>query len=79
MIERKDYPTYIYLHSDLVITNFRAGEDDIRDYKGNKNVYLPASTEDEIVNSYYEITEEEHFEYERQREEAEHPEPEPLE
>jgi len=70
MITRQDYPTYIYLHSDLVITNFKPEVDDIKDYKGDKNVYLAPGTD---IEPYYEISEEQHFEYERQKE-AERPE-----
>lgn len=70
MIERQDFPTYIYLHSDLIITKFNPDVDDIKDYKGNKNVYLKL---DEDITAYYEITEEQHFEYEKQKEEAIYP------
>lgn len=70
MIERIDYEDYIYLHSDLVLTNYNPDEDDILTYTGSKNVYC--HTEEEVA-SYYEITEEQHFEYERQRREKEFP------
>lgn len=68
MIERKDYEDYIYLHSDMVLTKFNPLTDDIRDYYGSKNIYC--HTEEEVA-SYYEITEEQHFEYERQKREVE--------
>lgn len=58
---------YIHLSSTLVLTKWNEG-DDILTYAGSKHVYV--KNEDEI-KLYREITEEEHFAYERAREEKE--------
>lgn len=78
MITRQDYQDYVYLHSDLVLTTFNEG-DDILTYTGSKNVYVVKRDKTDVqveaeIACYHEITEEQHFEYERQRREKEFPE-----
>lgn len=60
-------PNYIHLSSTLVLTKWNE-DDDILNYAGSKHVYVKEASEIEL---YREITEEEHFAYERAKEEKE--------
>lgn len=70
IIEKQGTCLHLYSDADLYLTRFNEKIEKYRYYIGDKNFYLTA---DDNPALYYEITLEQHLEYERRKEEELHP------